>query len=1332
MGETWKYGSYDLNTQALLEYLQRNADSYMVYHNYDQTQKQKFRTLLSEISEGIREGRITGNGYGSFSDSQGLIEESDITPKVFRYIHTVANAMGKKYQNKPENVETDNTGDLQDYNGGNHGFLRYFFEQTDPTLLNSEITESAFVNSLNNWSNTFDSTEEAVKDFSRMLNLYKDRHDYSKLNFSKIGTTSEQYLKDVDDLQKATADGVLDKKDLRLLNKLGLQSLSPFLYNVNTEVKPEVKPVEGAEVKPGEADIKPEEVIFTEPEKALSNNENAWNYYVVAKNLFKEESDQYRFAGLMADIISIVDPEPITAASAGYASDTLNLLADEKDGINDNYWDDALNYGLSTLGAIPIIGDIGIAGKITKNISKYAKVLGKLALVPSVTSAFIYYPELKQSWNNFTEGNFTVEDVRNAWTVIQLALGVRNVTRSVRARNKANQLNDSVEEALIVKVKNANGTKKELQFQGNDRTKLESLIDDPEGFKKYLRDNYKGLEEIELANISTKGGGLHGIRSMIKEKSLTKPKTKYVETRVAKVYNEGVDIPKKWGTSRAAHLINPGEKIDAPIKKTQEDFYGPKADTTPKTEAPKTDTPQTGTSTVTSTDTPKTGTSAIDIPPGKFDDTGVVGAATDIKPDITPDIKSGASEKVDTKSAVSGFTKNDIIAKLQGLTKEKIRKKAVKEANNIKINPSIASEVAKGTKDPSAGFNHLLSYLQQSGVKYDDAFKMLTSAGYYEQGGILKAEGGTKFYGIIKDPYNANSTLNGPFNYDSKNYESLWGGAEIEGDFDTGSYRPESSVTQKTSATKEELADLETYSKQYLPYDNSIKGQSSRINDIVDALNDFIGIKQLTLDEAVGTYNYFIDSMYNYKRNYGKIINHRGDETKRFNFTHRSIYKTPNSENGLYGYDSNLEHINGTTTIQRGIDRTDNDIQISSKTDITDGASKGTLTFKGPLFEALGSKKLFKSTTGHLYLMDGEPDETVTDKTDGTDKADGTDGKKKKDYNAEEELEVPELKIQKPDRPSDNFFTADKALGALNYYKSLKYNNKAYNLAKTMTPLLYDPLEHHRYVVGDIRALMNGQEQAAKIRNTAAQPITSDANLYAATQLDSQNLASQYLSKGKATDDAAMKDSAAKAFEQEKDNKENRYNIAMKNRENIHAVNKEKLMALMAKERANYESETNFINEWRQWLLQEHQKNQGKKEFVYSRQLQNYIKQNPQEYVDGWGKLHEQAWNNYNAGKTLTAAESNIVKQIERILQDAYYNELYSGKNNSYGVTLPSWEDNYLDLTPQQKKEGGKLLKIQTDYILKFLKESNANYNKAIERSIKGLYNHIKLQQKNK
>jgi hypothetical protein len=134
---------------------------------------------------------------------------------------------------------------------------------------------------------------------------------------------------------------------------------------------------------------------------------------------------------ILCDVISIIDPEPFSAAGLGYTSDYLTHQADKEDG--DVSWGrTALNVGLSTLGAVPVVGDMVLGSRIGKNIGKVTKTLGLMLGIPSVAMLVNQMPEIKVSMNKFIDGakNMSVDDWRNIYNVFTVVLGGTNVART--------------------------------------------------------------------------------------------------------------------------------------------------------------------------------------------------------------------------------------------------------------------------------------------------------------------------------------------------------------------------------------------------------------------------------------------------------------------------------------------------------------------------------------------------------------------------------------------------------------------------------------------------------------------------------------------------------------------------------------------------------------------------------------------------------------------------------------------------------------------------------------------------------------------------------------
>lgn len=104
-------------------------------------------------------------------------------------------------------------------------------------------------------------------------------------------------------------------------------------------------------------------------------------------------------------------------------------------------------------------------------------------------------------------------------------------------------------------------------------------------------------------------------------------------------------------------------------------------------------------------------------------------------------------------------------------------------------------------------------------------------------------------------------------------------------------------------------------------------------------------------------------------------------------------------------------------------------------------------------------------------------------------------------------------------------------------------NRRMTDLVKE-SPVLQNPFEYHRTVKSDLNAEMQGQRSAATLANMASKPMTSDASLQVATQLEAANKGQEFINKGMEASNLAYRQSAELAWQQEKENAKNRNAIA--------------------------------------------------------------------------------------------------------------------------------------------------------------------------------------------
>ena len=336
------------------------------------------------------------------------------------------------------------------------------------------------------------------------------------------------------------------------------------------------------------------------------------------------------------------------------------------------------------------------------------------------------------------------------------------------------------------------------------------------------------------------------------------------------------------------------------------------------------------------------------------------------------------------------------------------------------------------------------------------------------------------------------------------------------------------------------------------------------------------------------------------------------------------------------------------------------------------------------------------------------------------------------DNNSKEITPTGDPMTKKPNR------SWEPAFSAFNYFNALRTNKRILDKTNELTPLLYDPVEHPRVIHGDLQAIAEGQKQAAELARQASTPMTSDGSLQQAMQMEAKLKGQESIRAGLKADNDEVKRTTDLAIAQEKEDKNVRHQVAMKNRENMHQVDLTKLQAETTKIRSDYESTKNFVDEAKRYYITEHAKKQKIDDTIYARALQQDIYKNPQNYMPGWNTYHDDIWKRGIAGKQLTSEEQTVFAQLKQQFTNAYYSNLYYNTTpidtsvKDITGTASDWAivRSLAEQKTVKEKKGGKLNKDDAKIVLEFLKESNKNYNKAVDRSARGMYNHIKLQRK--
>ena len=203
--------------------------------------------------------------------------------------------------------------------------------------------------------------------------------------------------------------------------------------------------------------------------------------------------------GIAADVASVINPEPISAAGlalTGTGLRTWNRIFDEDGFTLSDAGHTLLDTGLSALGAIPIVGDAALSARILGKLQKASGWLGAIFAAGSVPQA------AKAAWNKVVNGqDMTVDDWRAIGNVI---MGFTQARRM--------QLNNSA--GKVVQRKETIDTNSPTRVQQTDkyfnkdswniRQRNQEQIKGP-WYKKvwnYFKDPYSNITSNSSTNVS--------------------------------------------------------------------------------------------------------------------------------------------------------------------------------------------------------------------------------------------------------------------------------------------------------------------------------------------------------------------------------------------------------------------------------------------------------------------------------------------------------------------------------------------------------------------------------------------------------------------------------------------------------------------------------------------------------------------------------------------------------------------------------------------------------------------------------------------------------------
>lgn len=224
--------------------------------------------------------------------------------------------------------------------------------------------------------------------------------------------------------------------------------------------------------------------------------------------------------GIAADVASVIDPEPISAAGfslTGTAARTWNRIFDEDGFTLSDLGHTVLDTGLSALGAIPLVGDAALSARILGRLQKASSWLGVIFAAGSVPQA------AKAAWDKVVNGkDLSVDDWRAIGNVI---MGFTQA-RKIALNNSAGRV---IQRGETVDANSPTRVQKTAQHFNKDSWNIrqktgQTDIKSP-WYKRawnYFKDPYKPMEtpktETSTKTPKTTAESAHKIKESMKKK----------------------------------------------------------------------------------------------------------------------------------------------------------------------------------------------------------------------------------------------------------------------------------------------------------------------------------------------------------------------------------------------------------------------------------------------------------------------------------------------------------------------------------------------------------------------------------------------------------------------------------------------------------------------------------------------------------------------------------------------------------------------------------------------------------------------------------------------
>lgn len=303
--------------------------------------------------------------------------------------------------------------------------------------------------------------------------------------------------------------------------------------------------------------------------KGLSDTEKD-NKYLEESGKKWTASEKAQAVGIAADILSVVDPEYLTASGLALVGSAARTTARSLDPRTKGFSlgrlkDEVLDYGLSFVGGLPIAGDASLLARAVINMRKVAPWIGAVVAGYNSPKAYSAWQKLSKNWD---PKELNVDDWQALGSVF---MGVAGIKGSIKGNRITKASGKRVtENSVEVRVKQSDGTFKNQKVKLSEQSakelknKFKQAKSDEEA-NKILREHINGDSELKTQIGETKLEDIHALSSNKLRSNIPSEKfrsSRGVESTERFVSNSGQELPLPtgWRDKIAQHNIRMNQK----------------------------------------------------------------------------------------------------------------------------------------------------------------------------------------------------------------------------------------------------------------------------------------------------------------------------------------------------------------------------------------------------------------------------------------------------------------------------------------------------------------------------------------------------------------------------------------------------------------------------------------------------------------------------------------------------------------------------------------------------------------------------------------------------